>query len=109
MTASPAQSKAPFPLAGQGDRMWDRVRFPSPSWPGEVPAIHVAAAELRIAESRLTSERTYRNYSGRTTWMAGTSPAMTDKKAHMRFLWPQGGRETLFLPAPPFSAAIPPC
>ena len=63
MTASPAQSKAPFPLAGQGDRMWDRVRFPSPSWPGEVPAIHVAAAELRIAGSRLASKRTCWNHS----------------------------------------------
>ena len=60
--------------------MCDRVRFPSPSWPGEVPAIHVAAPELRIAESRPASERTYRNHSCRTTWMAGTSPAMTDKK-----------------------------
>ena len=54
--------------------MWDRVRFPSLSWPGEVPAIHVAAAELRIAESRLTSERTYWNHSWSTTWMAGLVP-----------------------------------
>ena len=71
--------------------MWDRVRFPSPSWPGEVPAIHVAAAGLRIAESRLTSERTHWNHSSRTTWMAGTSPAMTDKIPCAIVLPPVGG------------------
>ena len=75
--------------------MWDRVRFPSPSWPGEVPAIHVAAAELRIAESRPTSEQTCRDHACRTTWMAGTGPAMTDKKpiCHRRG---NGGREGEF-------------
>src|SRR6516164_10737015 len=58
----------------------DRARFPSPSWPGEVPAIDVAVAERGVAGSRPTSERTCWVHSCRTTWMAGTSPAMTGKK-----------------------------
>jgi hypothetical protein len=60
-------------LQDDGDRL-DRARLPSPSWPGEVPAIHVAAAERDVAESRPTSERTCWDHACSTTWVGQARP-----------------------------------